>query len=142
MVGEYTAKTIAENVGMLTGTVRSYAKGPRYLYGTYCFEAVKKEKNQKKPKTMNLSLEEDWERTRQQLLRSGADLSRIMLVPKMPKPDLHADNTGLAAASNRNSRFSEGVSRNHRSKTPVDYHDSVKGQTRKKDTPIFCGRGY
>lgn len=84
MVGEYTAKTIAEMLECSPGTVRSYAKGPRYLYGTYCFEAVKKEKNQKKPKTMNLSLEEDWERTRQQLLRSGADLSRIMLVPKMP----------------------------------------------------------
>lgn len=83
-MGEYTAKTIAEMLECSPGTVRSYAKGPRYLYGIYCFEAVKEEKNQKKPKTMNLSLEEDWERTRQQLLRSGVDLGQIMLVPKMP----------------------------------------------------------
>ena len=84
MVGEYTAKTIAEMLECSPGTVRSYAKGPRYLYGKYRFEAVKTEKNQKKPKTMSLKLEKEWERTRQQLLRSGVDLGQIMLVPKMP----------------------------------------------------------
>ena len=84
LVGEYTAAEIAEKLKCSLSTVRSYAKGPRYLYGKYRFEAVKTEKIQKKPKTMSLKLEKDWERTRQQMLHSEADLSRIILVPEMP----------------------------------------------------------
>ena len=46
LVGEYTAAEIAEKLKCSLSTVRSYAKGPRYLYGKYRFEAVNPEETE------------------------------------------------------------------------------------------------
>ena len=59
LVGEYTAAEIAEKLKCSLSTVRSYAKGPRYLYGKYRFEAVKTEKSPEETETMSLKLEKD-----------------------------------------------------------------------------------
>ena len=80
LVGEKTAEEAATMIVCSAYTVRSYANTCRDLYGVYRFERVKaKKKGLIKPKTMTLDLEAEWERTRQQLLHSGYDLSTIQI---------------------------------------------------------------
>ena len=80
LVGEKTAKEAANMIGCSACPVRSYANTCKYLYGVYRFERVKtRKKGLLKPKAMTLNLEEEWERTRQQMLHSGYDLSTIQI---------------------------------------------------------------
>ena len=84
LLGEYTAVAAAAMLKCTPGTVRVYASGGNKLYGEYTFEVVEPEPVCKadKPWTMTKTQAKEWEETRQRLLSSGLDLSRIMIRPK------------------------------------------------------------
>lgn len=83
LIGEYTAVDAADMLKCTPGTVRTYASGGNKLYGEYTFEVVVTEPLSKADKLWSKCDEwsKEWERTRQQLLSSGVDLSRYVLKP-------------------------------------------------------------
>lgn len=81
LIGEYTAVDAADMLKCTPGTVRCYASRGIKLYGKYTFEVVEPEPVCKADKLWSKCDEwsKEWERTRQQLLSSGVDLSRYVL---------------------------------------------------------------
>lgn len=83
LIGEYTAVDAAAMLKCTPGTVRCYASRGIKLYGEYTYEVVVTEPLSKAAKLWSKCDEwsKEWERTRQQLLSSGVDLSRYVLKP-------------------------------------------------------------
>ena len=83
LIGKYTAVDVAAKLKCTPGTVRCYASRGIKLYGEYTYEVVVTEPLSKAVKLWSKCDEwsKEWERTRQQLLSSGVDLSRYVLKP-------------------------------------------------------------
>lgn len=81
LIGEHTAVDAAAMLKCTPGTVRTYASGGNKLYGEYTFEVVEPGEKAVKPWSKCDEWSKEWERTRQQLLSSGVDLSRYVLKP-------------------------------------------------------------
>ena len=81
LIGDYTAVDAAEMLKCTPGTVRSYASRGLKLYGEYTFDVMPESYKPAKYWSMTPDMEMDWERTRQNFLRSGVDLSKINIIP-------------------------------------------------------------
>lgn len=81
LLGEHTAVDIAAILKCAPGTIRTYASTGKMLYGEYTFGLITPEYKARKSWSMSQEMQEEWERTRRQLLHSRVDLGGIKLKP-------------------------------------------------------------